>query len=254
MTKPLEVIPNLIAHRGYSGKYPENTLLAYEAAYEHGARLFELDIQLSADRVPFLHHDRTLKRMAADERVFTQTKAKQVKSLAAAYPTRFADKFKDNRFTTFKKFCKWLSQDPACLTFVEIKQESIDAFGIPVVVDEVLRRIHAVAVESQVIIISFNHQVLEYVRKVSSLSCGWVLPEWDQQHQAIATQLNPEYLFSGVDILPPSNEEIWQGSWQWALYNLDDVDSALSMIDRGFRWLETNEIGTLMASEKLNPR
>lgn len=54
----------LIAHRGYSGRYPENTLLAYEAAVQHGAQCFELDLQMSNDGVPFLHHDETLMRMA----------------------------------------------------------------------------------------------------------------------------------------------------------------------------------------------
>jgi len=54
----------LIAHRGYSGRYPENTLLAYEAAYQHGARYMELDLQLSSDCVPILHHDVSLKRMS----------------------------------------------------------------------------------------------------------------------------------------------------------------------------------------------
>ena len=37
------------AHRGYSGKYPENTLLAFEKALEAGCDGIELDVHLSSD-------------------------------------------------------------------------------------------------------------------------------------------------------------------------------------------------------------
>ena len=37
------------AHRGFSGKYPENTMLAFEKAVEAGAEGIELDVQLTKD-------------------------------------------------------------------------------------------------------------------------------------------------------------------------------------------------------------
>ena len=36
-------------HRGYSGKYPENTMLAFKKAVEVGADGIEMDVQLSKD-------------------------------------------------------------------------------------------------------------------------------------------------------------------------------------------------------------
>ena len=39
----------LFGHRGYSGKYPENTLLAFQKAIEAGADGIELDVQFSKD-------------------------------------------------------------------------------------------------------------------------------------------------------------------------------------------------------------
>jgi glycerophosphoryl diester phosphodiesterase len=36
--------PLIIAHRGYRAKYPENTLVAFEAAIEAGADMIELDV------------------------------------------------------------------------------------------------------------------------------------------------------------------------------------------------------------------
>lgn len=239
----------LIAHRGYSGRYPENTLLAYQAALQQGARYFELDLQMSSDGVPFLHHDKTLDRMAGISDDFRDTKAKVIKSLRAPYASRFGDSFADNRFTSFKKFCKWLALDSQLVIFVEIKQESIDRWGIPVFVDAVLSRIRKTGVAEQCVIISFNHEVIEYTRKRSALKCGWVLPAWSENEQRIAEELNPEYLFCDTDSFPDDNEQVWQGDWQWTLYNLDDVESAKAYIARGFTSLETNEIGLLMSSD-----
>ena len=37
----------IFAHRGYSERYPENTMLAFKKAYEAGADGIELDVQLT---------------------------------------------------------------------------------------------------------------------------------------------------------------------------------------------------------------
>lgn len=246
--------PALVAHRGYSGRYPENTLLAYEAAYQHGARYMELDLQLTADRVPMLHHDANLKRMAGIDADIRDTKAKHVKAMHGSYSQRFEGEFADNRFTTFKRFCKWMASHDDITTFVEIKQESIDRFGIPVFMDEVHKRILSTNTESQCVIISFNHEVIEYSRNISSMRTGWVLPAWNDESKEILEHLRPDFIFCDTDSLPRNDDDIWRGSWQWVIYNLDDVNSAIDMANRGMQFLETNQIGTLMSNDELANR
>lgn len=51
-----------IAHRGAGKLAPENTLAAFRLGAQHGYRMFECDVKLSADGVPFLMHDATLER------------------------------------------------------------------------------------------------------------------------------------------------------------------------------------------------
>jgi glycerophosphoryl diester phosphodiesterase len=62
--------PVLIGHRGAAGTAPENTVAAFEDGRASGADFFEIDVQLSADGVPFLFHDNTPARTTNVEEVF----------------------------------------------------------------------------------------------------------------------------------------------------------------------------------------
>ena len=54
--------PRWVAHRGAGKLAPENTLAAFRYGASHGYRMFECDVKLSSDDVPFLMHDATLGR------------------------------------------------------------------------------------------------------------------------------------------------------------------------------------------------
>jgi glycerophosphoryl diester phosphodiesterase len=54
--------PRYIAHRGAGNIAPENTLAAFRVGASYGYRMFECDVKLSRDGVPFLLHDDTLDR------------------------------------------------------------------------------------------------------------------------------------------------------------------------------------------------
>lgn len=54
--------PGWAAHRGAGKLAPENTLAAFRLGAQYGFSMFECDVKLSADGVPFLLHDDTLER------------------------------------------------------------------------------------------------------------------------------------------------------------------------------------------------
>ena len=54
--------PRWVAHRGAGKLAPENTLAAFRLGASHGYRMFECDVKLAADGVPFLLHDANLER------------------------------------------------------------------------------------------------------------------------------------------------------------------------------------------------
>ena len=54
---PIEII----AHRGANREAPENTLPAFQTALDIGVNGIELDVQLTADGIPVVHHDAFLR-------------------------------------------------------------------------------------------------------------------------------------------------------------------------------------------------
>ncbi len=59
---PLWPYPRWVAHRGAGALAPENTLAALRVGAAYGYRMFECDVKISADGIPFLLHDTHLER------------------------------------------------------------------------------------------------------------------------------------------------------------------------------------------------
>ena len=73
----------VIAHRGASGEAPENTLGAIRLAAEQGARCVEIDVSISGDGVPYVHHDGTLDRCTSGTGRLCERDAEELDALTA---------------------------------------------------------------------------------------------------------------------------------------------------------------------------
>ncbi len=75
----------LTAHRGFSGKYPENTLPAFEAALDAGVEILEMDLHPTSDGVPVVIHDLTVDRTTDGTGEVTSLSLAQIKELNASW-------------------------------------------------------------------------------------------------------------------------------------------------------------------------
>ena len=82
-----------IAHRGYRAKYPENTLIAFQASLETGAPMIELDVTFSRDRQVVVIHDATLERTTNGHGAVSDHTLEELKQLDAGswFDAQFAD-------------------------------------------------------------------------------------------------------------------------------------------------------------------
>ena len=55
-------LPAVIGHRGAKGSAPENTMASIRAAKALDCKWVEVDVMLTKDKVPVIHHDNTLDR------------------------------------------------------------------------------------------------------------------------------------------------------------------------------------------------
>mgnify|MGYP003289527046 CR=1 FL=1 len=82
-------------HRGFCAKYPENTMISFQAALEMGVDAIEFDVWLTADKVPVLIHDGNCRRTCGEDVHVRDLTLEQVKKLRATYEEKFGDTFKD---------------------------------------------------------------------------------------------------------------------------------------------------------------
>jgi glycerophosphoryl diester phosphodiesterase len=66
-------LPKVIGHRGAKAYAPENTLASFREARRRGATWVEMDIKLTADGVPIVMHDASLKRTTGIDRLVALT-------------------------------------------------------------------------------------------------------------------------------------------------------------------------------------
>lgn len=112
-------------HRGYASKYPENTLISFEAAMELGVDAVEFDVWLSKDGVPVLIHDGSCKRTCGVDCHVNDMTVAQIKTLSAHYAEKFGDQYAAMNVTipTLEELLKLRQRKrPDLLLGVEIKE------------------------------------------------------------------------------------------------------------------------------------
>ncbi len=72
----------IIAHRGYSAAFPENTALAFDQAIAAGAHLIETDVRLTRDGHAVCWHDPDLLRINGDSRQVAKLTLAEFRALA----------------------------------------------------------------------------------------------------------------------------------------------------------------------------
>ena len=150
-----------IAHRGFSGRYPENTMLAFEKAVEAGADGIELDVHLSADGVPVIIHDEWTDRTAGVAGTVKDMTLAELRELD--FSATFRGKYGVNRIPTLEEYFE-LAKDSGILTNIELKTS---VFTYPGIEEKVLELIDRFELRSRIWISSFNHYSVLYMQKLA---------------------------------------------------------------------------------------
>ena len=154
--------PRVIAHRGFSGLYPENTLLAFRKALELGVDMIELDILLSRDDELVVIHDDTLDRTTSGEGPVRDNSLSELVQLDAG--SWFASEFRAERLPTLAQVFD-LVEDRVLLN-VEIKGEAVTDRARGGIAERTIRLIRERQFDDRAIISSFDPRALHHAREI----------------------------------------------------------------------------------------
>jgi len=243
-------LPELVAHRGYPRRYPENTLPGVAAALRLGARFVEVDVQLSADRVPFLHHDRTLERVCGTGGAVHERPAAALEALRAAEAGVHGTRFQDVAPARLEEVVQLVARHPGVGLFVDLKTVGIERFGPSSLVDAVLPALRALG--GRAALIATDPETLREVRRRGGHPTGLILRSFDQMDDGSAVALAPDYVFCRIERLPPSGriDRPWTAM---AVYDSVDPEQALSLAGRGAAYVETFAIGEMLRALRGGP-
>ncbi len=155
-------MPRVVAHRGDSAHFPENTLAAFESAYKMGVDVIETDVHLSKDGVIVVWHDPTLDRNTNGSGRVEDHTLEELKSLDAGY-TFTTDGGKSFPFRgTGVQLCtleEALIACPAQRFNVDLKSKD------PKIVDQFISLINRLQAKKRVVGASFHLSNLKRLRK-----------------------------------------------------------------------------------------
>ena len=239
------VLPELVAHRGYALHYPENTLVAIEAAIGAGAPFIEVDIQLTADMHPVLVHDRDLARLCGISGKVHEFSLGRLRRLHASEFGRFGYRYAHVTVATLTELVGMLEKHPRVGAFIEIKRIALERFGIDTVLEKVLPAIEVV--KSRCVVISFSLECLLAVRKLGPYQVGAIFDRWSDRRHGLVREIQPEYLFCDAAGLP-RHGKLRADPARLAVYEITDPREAAALAGRGVDLVETFAIGEMLAA------
>lgn len=219
--------PQIVAHRGASGSYPENTLPAFEAAMEAGADWLELDVVRARDGTLIVSHDLTVDRCTNGQGYIVGMTLQAIKQLDAG--SWFDSKFEGVRIPTLQEVIDLTWHHPVGLV-IEIKAETQNDF-----VATALAAAALAETRGHYVIESFNADCLRAVKDAFPAALtGFDLdpktfdatqPLDEFLHPAIHSQADiinqHQSILTGevVDMLHHHQREVWT----WSIHEVDDL-------------------------------
>ena len=150
------------AHRGLSGLYPENTMVAFQRAAEAGFDAIELDVQLTRDGQVVIIHDETIDRTTnGSGLVMSYSLAELRRFEASRVRPQVSDKI---GIPSFEEYCEWAASNPSVHTNIEIKSSLIFYPGLEEKTFEIIQKYH---LEDRVFFSSFNHLSLVLLQQIA---------------------------------------------------------------------------------------
>jgi glycerophosphoryl diester phosphodiesterase len=241
----------VIAHRGATGRAPENTLAAFRLAADLGAQAIETDLRLTRDGHVVLMHDDTLQRTTSGRGPVTAKTLDELRELDAGswFPRRFwrkhhvAPPFAGEPIPTIEELL-----DLACwrdiALYLEIKAPCPSGTELAVV--QAIRDAGALA---RCTVISFEAAVLEHVRQSDpAVSTGYTFKRRQRDAVDRAVALGAKMILPRVNrVTPTLIAEAKRRGLRVVTWTVNDVERMKQLMALGMDGIMSDFPGRLAA-------
>ena len=156
----MECSTKIIAHRGYSSLYPENTMHAFKEAVKTGADGIELDVQLSADGEVVIYHDYCLKANTERYEMVNELTAEE---LGKTEVHAGALQIPGNTIPTLREYFAFI-RNQNVFTNIELKNTEVPQIGLE---EKVMALVDEYGLRKKVLFSSFNHRSLRKIKSIA---------------------------------------------------------------------------------------
>ncbi|MBO7707534.1 MAG: hypothetical protein J6S42_02510 [Thermoguttaceae bacterium] len=147
----------VVAHRGFSGIKPENTLAAFRAAVDVGANGAECDIRRAADGVIYIMHDGNFKRTAGHDVAAGTIPYSEIESFDAG---------EGEKIPTLESYLTLL-KGTATRPIIEVKEDGFE--------EQLVEMIRAFELEKTAVVIDFSAARVKKIRELAPEICvAWL--------------------------------------------------------------------------------
>lgn len=192
----------IFAHRGYKGKFPENTMLAFKEAEKAGADGIELDVRLTGDGEIVVIHDETVDRTTNGKGYVKDFTYEELRKLNAGGKTA------NEPIPSLKEVFEWLKTNHLICN-VELKSDLFNFTKIEAPLIALIREYH---LEDRIILSSFNHYSLVYCYRlapeieIAPLYTEALFMPWIYAKSMQAKGIHPQYHVAPEEIIKPALE------------------------------------------------
>ena len=240
----------IFAHRGFSSKYPENTMLAFKKAEEIGASGIEIDIQLSKDKEIVICHDEDITRTSNGSGFIKDLSINQLKEFSFHNNFNQYVNRKDTKIPSLEEFFTWLKTNELEIN-IELKT---NIFPYPSLVDQCLEMIEKSNLEDRIILSSFNHQTIAQAKaKNPSIRCGLLSSNTLINPHKYCKENNIEFYHPSYYALEANTfKQFKQAGIGLNIWTVDDKDKIKRLVEEDVYGIITNvpDLGVGVAGQE----
>lgn len=237
----------VIAHRGASAYYPENTMAAFEGAMEMKAEMIELDVMMSKDGVPVVFHDAELDDHSNGTGLISSYTLEELKKLDAG--SWFDSKFANEQIPTLDEVLEWASGKIALN--IEIKTEAVSDEIEGGVEEKCLELVQKYEMEDHVLFSSFDYRAVSHLKELDSDMPVALLYDRSQSKRKLPNELITEYKADAFNCSYRQLKNRWISDLREHqipnfIYTVDEESRMRKLLNAGVTGIFTNKPDLLL--------